>query len=326
MPQKIGEGFVLGLSPRYKCYHLGKQAAGTVVEVVLSCVNNVRLMDHANFLLYSEGKTFQFIGGRTEKSPARLAIPRTANWHIVVDRVGFQALSDSNVRTIPPKGAKPAAPLLAPGTGNAAPAAAAGSQAARPTSEADVLTRMLNELNTYKQIANTDSLTGLANRRAFDARMTQIFSDPKNLAGTALILTDIDHFKSFNDRFGHLVGDRILKSVAEAIRGSLPKAAFSARTGGEEFGIIVQVTSPDDAFDIAELARRAVESTSFTHQPGATEGSKITISLGLCMAGQSLSLEDLYIKADLALYGSKNDGRNRTSVYQDDMQDNSTPA
>lgn len=90
-------------SPNYKRYDLGQQARGTVVEVVLSCINNVRLMDETNFNLYTEGKSFKFLGGRAEKSPTRISIPQTGHWHVVIDKTGFPALSNSNVRAIPPK-------------------------------------------------------------------------------------------------------------------------------------------------------------------------------------------------------------------------------
>ena len=91
------------LSPNYKRYDLGQQPGGTIVEVVLSCINNIRLMDDANFTLYSESKNCKFIGGRTEKSPARLTIPKSGHWHVVVDKTGFQTLANSNVRALPPR-------------------------------------------------------------------------------------------------------------------------------------------------------------------------------------------------------------------------------
>jgi len=91
-------------SPNSKRYDLGQQSGGTVVEVVLSCINNIRLMDDANFALYSDSKNCKFIGGRAEKSPARLTIPKTGHWHIVVDKTGFETLANSNVRAIPPQG------------------------------------------------------------------------------------------------------------------------------------------------------------------------------------------------------------------------------
>ncbi|MEM5492089.1 DUF1883 domain-containing protein [Hoeflea sp. AS16] len=96
------------MSPNYKRYDLGQQPAGTVVEVVLSCINNIRLMDNDNFALYAESKNCRYIGGRTEKSPARLTIPRAGHWHVVVDKTGFQTLANSNVRAIPPKAIQPA--------------------------------------------------------------------------------------------------------------------------------------------------------------------------------------------------------------------------
>ena len=91
------------LIPNYKRYDLGHQIRGTVVEVVLSCINNIRLMDDDNFNLYTESKDCKFFGGRAEKSPVRLVIPKTGHWHVVVDKTGFQALANSNVRAIPPK-------------------------------------------------------------------------------------------------------------------------------------------------------------------------------------------------------------------------------
>lgn len=90
-------------SPSYKHYDLGKQPARTTVEVKLSCVNNVYLMDHENFARYAEAKSYKAMGGRTERSPARFTIPATGQWHVVVDKAGFQTLANSNVRaTLPP--------------------------------------------------------------------------------------------------------------------------------------------------------------------------------------------------------------------------------
>ena len=89
--------------PLCKRYDLEQQTAGTVVEIVLSCVNNIRLMDHANYLRYVEGEPFKSIGGRAEKSPTRMQIPASGHWHVVVDRIGFNALANSNVRTIRPQ-------------------------------------------------------------------------------------------------------------------------------------------------------------------------------------------------------------------------------
>ena len=104
--RKLQRVWTLKHSPRYKRYDLGKQPAGTIVEIVLSCMNNVRLMDHANFQRYLETKPFQSLGGRIDKSPVRFTIPVTGKWHVVVDKAGFQTLANSNVRAIPPHGLK----------------------------------------------------------------------------------------------------------------------------------------------------------------------------------------------------------------------------
>ena len=94
-------------SPRYKHYDLGQQILGTMVEVRLSCVNNVFLMDQENFARYAEAKSYKAIGGRTEKSPARLTIPANGQWHVVVDKAGFQVLANSNVRAMVPPVRRP---------------------------------------------------------------------------------------------------------------------------------------------------------------------------------------------------------------------------
>lgn len=100
--------------PLCKRYDLEQQTAGTIVEIVLSSINNVRLMDHANYLNYVEGKPYKAIGGRMEKSPTRLQIPTNGHWHVVVDRVGFNKLANSNVRAIPPRqGVNPGATAAA---------------------------------------------------------------------------------------------------------------------------------------------------------------------------------------------------------------------
>ncbi|HSX73843.1 MAG TPA: GGDEF domain-containing protein, partial [Shinella sp.] len=95
------------------------------------------------------------------------------------------------------------------------------------------------ELDEYKRIANTDSLTQLSNRRAFDDKLSAIYNSTMSRNVTALILADIDHFKKINDTYGHPVGDKILASVGSLIRANVRKDILVARTGGEEFAMIV---------------------------------------------------------------------------------------
>lgn len=285
--------------------------------MVLSCINNVRLMDHANFQRYVDSKPYKCIGGRVEKSPSRFTIPMNGQWHVVVDKIGFQTLANSNVRAIAPASSKSGG-AKSPAVSNVVKGVFV---AERPDSEAHVVTRIMQELNTYKQIANTDMLTGLANRRAFDIQLEAIFNEPKKLVRTALILNDIDNFKTFNDTYGHAIGDTVLKIVAETIRDNLPANASPARIGGEEFGIIVEGTDLEQVQKIAETTRQAVENQIFVDEETGTDCGKVTISMGICMAGKTGKMSELYQKSDLALYASKKGGRNRCTVFDESMLD-----
>lgn len=171
------------------------------------------------------------------------------------------------------------------------------------------------ELDEYKRIANTDPLTRLANRRAFDEVLSRIYDDRRESMYYALIVADIDHFKKFNDAFGHPVGDRVLGVVAAVMKSSLRKDVFVARTGGEEFAVVLQGTSLEVTTEIAERIRRAVHATPLKNQKTGMDYGPITLSLGICMATDAESAEELYNKADVALYTAKNNGRNRIQVY-----------
>jgi diguanylate cyclase len=175
------------------------------------------------------------------------------------------------------------------------------------------------ELDEYKRIANTDPLTRLANRRAFDEMLSNIYNDVRGAMYHALIVADIDHFKKFNDTYGHPVGDRVLGVVAAVMRSSLRKDVFLARTGGEEFAVILNGTSLDVTMEIAERIRRAVEATPLKNQKTGTDYGPITLSLGICMASDAESAEELYNKADVALYAAKNTGRNCFQVYKPEL-------
>lgn len=108
------------------------------------------------------------------------------------------------------------------------------------------------ELDEYKRIANTDSLTRLSNRRAFDEKLASVYDTTVGLHLSALVLLDVDNFKNINDAFGHPVGDKILASVASVIRASVRKDGFVARSGGEEFAIIMENSNQDDVQTMCE--------------------------------------------------------------------------
>ena len=176
------------------------------------------------------------------------------------------------------------------------------------------------ELDEYKRIANTDSLTQLSNRRAFDDRLSAIYNSTLSRNVTALILADIDHFKKINDTYGHPVGDKILASLGSLIRTSVRKDILVARTGGEEFAMIVEGNTEEEATALAERIRTALEHTPFKNSKTGVNYGPITISLGLCMASWAEGPGELYSKADIALYCAKNGGRNRTMAFEDGMK------
>ncbi|UVK36735.1 GGDEF domain-containing protein [Mesorhizobium sp. AR10] len=172
-----------------------------------------------------------------------------------------------------------------------------------------------SKLEEYKRLADTDPLTHIWNRRAFDKQITRIYTSNKGILFNALILADIDRFKDINDRYGHPVGDRIIQIVADIFQTSIAGDMFVARTGGEEFALIIEGASEDTTYEIAERIRALIEQTPFTSsQTGANYGT-VTVSMGICMASEAESPEDLYTKADRALYRSKVSGRNRVTKH-----------
>lgn len=158
--------------------------------------------------------------------------------------------------------------------------------------------------------ANTDPLTGLANRRSFmellDAR---IQSGPGPVPGAVLML-DIDHFKHVNDTWGHPVGDEVLKTVARIIAGNLRDEDHAGRLGGEEFAVLLNNTRLDESVKLAERIRGKIAAASTAAGSGDIQ---VTISIGLCMLdGQDA--HNVLVRADRALYQAKERGRNRVCV------------
>lgn len=154
-----------------------------------------------------------------------------------------------------------------------------------------------------KQLADHDPLTGVFNRRAFDAL------SPSELAkGDAVLFLDIDHFKQLNDRFGHTAGDRVLSTMAQAVQSVLPEGALFGRQGGEEF-IVFLPQSAGDAILHAERIRKTVADLRF---PDTHAEIAVTLSIGVATASRHASnICDLSQEADKALYVAKANGRNR---------------
>jgi diguanylate cyclase len=191
-----------------------------------------------------------------------------------------------------------------------------GKQVASALNEkSNELESVKSKLEEYKRLANTDPLTQLLNRRAFDREIAAIYNSNRGMLFKALILADIDRFKDINDRFGHPVGDKVIQGIADIFRSSVRGDMFVARTGGEEFALIVEGASEEATFGIADRIRLLIEQTPFVNMQTNTHYGSVTISMGVCMASEAEGPEDLYSKCDRALYRSKVTGRNRVTRF-----------
>lgn len=184
-----------------------------------------------------------------------------------------------------------------------------------------ILAEMSAEQNAaLKEMTTLDPLTGIPNRRAFEERFQTIAdTDPDSAIAVAMI--DIDHFKAFNDLYGHLEGDRCLTAVARALTASLRgRGDLVARLGGEEFVVLAPGATAADVATLLERLRRSVERLAIPH--AAADGgarSVVTVSIGCAVvaAGPPAARREVLERADRALYAAKRAGRNRWVVSEE---------
>jgi diguanylate cyclase (GGDEF)-like protein/PAS domain S-box-containing protein len=161
------------------------------------------------------------------------------------------------------------------------------------------------------QLAETDALTGLQNRRTFMSRVTlELERSAGSDSHAAFLLLDLDHFKSINDRWGHAAGDEALCAVAACFQSALRSADTLARMGGEEFAVMLPGTSVEEAAQIAERIRQNVADLRVENKPAL----RLTVSVGVSAWGPAKTAEDVLSAADSALYEAKRTGRNRVVV------------
>ncbi|MDN7180087.1 diguanylate cyclase [Caballeronia sp. SEWSISQ10-4 2] len=167
-----------------------------------------------------------------------------------------------------------------------------------------------------QRLTNSDGLTGLSNRRCLDDYMNAEWKRAaRDQSQLGFLMIDVDNFKSYNDTYGHVAGDDVLKLVARAIESSLNRPAdLAARFGGEEFAVVLPSTSAGGLRLLGEKIRMAVEALAVPHTGSASE--RVTISVGGVMQvpQPSEEVKQLIEAADLALYRAKRDGRNRVEV------------
>lgn len=172
--------------------------------------------------------------------------------------------------------------------------------------------KLLEVNRTLELLALEDALTGLANRRQFDLfTHAEMGRAKRSKTSFALLMIDVDHFKSFNDRYGHLVGDECLRTISAIIKESIRRPGdLAARYGGEEFAVVLPGTDYVGAFIVAETIRRAVQGLGIEHR--ASPESIVTVSIGVsaCSPKTEDTPEALIGSADRALYVAKTSGRN----------------
>ncbi|MBS0194437.1 MAG: diguanylate cyclase [Proteobacteria bacterium] len=179
-------------------------------------------------------------------------------------------------------------------------------------------TAELDTANTrLLELSYTDALTGLANRRRLLERIDKLPTDVATGTPTALVFIDVDHFKNFNDTWGHPAGDEALRVVAQTLRERAPECALVARYGGEEFACLLPGEGVETATQVAETFRQAVAERDIV-LPGTTQTRRVTISAGVASATIHAlqQTHPLLREADMALYQAKREGRNRVCVLE----------
>lgn len=173
------------------------------------------------------------------------------------------------------------------------------------------LDQIRDSLSRSEERARTDMLTGLANRRALDeflrkAQATAEWGEP-----LSVLMLDIDHFKSFNDSYGHGVGDQVLRLIAKVLRDKVRTQDLSARYGGEELMAVLPDANLAACAEIAERIRRAVAEATITRRSTGEVLPSISVSIGVAQYRTGETIADLVERCDRALYLAKGGGRNR---------------
>jgi diguanylate cyclase (GGDEF)-like protein len=268
------------------------------------------LPDNAALVLTRDGRVIAGgpIGARAALSDGRVTFGSTA----FAAKASALGIADVTVLAVEPMAAVEARALpyrkklLIAAILTLALAAGIAARLGRP------LARRFGELNDR---AETDALTGLANRRTLDERLDEELDRAKR-HGThlSLVLIDIDDFKKVNDRFGHQAGDDVLRAVAPVFAGTLRELDLAGRFGGEEFAVVLPGTTVAGARGVAEQIRKAFAQIAVSGPAG--ERVRVTASFGAAEFPSCPSIKTLIEKADVALYEAKRAGKNRVVAHE----------
>lgn len=179
----------------------------------------------------------------------------------------------------------------------------------------EVMEILQRDLESVRREALTDGLTGLSNRKAFDIEIKRAAEESRE-KGTSfsLLMIDIDHFKSFNDNFGHQIGDQVLRLVARCLTDGVKGRDIPARYGGEEFAIVLPDTPLHAAVLVGDALRKTVAGKDVINRNSGEKLSRITMSVGAAEYADSEEIRELIERADAALYIAKHNGRNQVAA------------
>ncbi len=180
------------------------------------------------------------------------------------------------------------------------------------------MSRLRDDLEAMRKEALTDSLTGIANRKLFDMELRRASNEAVESNETlSLLMIDIDHFKAFNDNYGHQVGDQVLKLLAATLSSIIKGQDTAARYGGEEFAVILPNTTLENACKLAEIIRKTINGKKVVNRTTNENLGQISVSIGVGEFLNNEAVGQLIARADAALYAAKSSGRNRV-VSSDD--------
>ncbi|HXW24592.1 MAG TPA: GGDEF domain-containing protein [Xanthobacteraceae bacterium] len=180
------------------------------------------------------------------------------------------------------------------------------------------ISQLQNNLEAVRHESLTDPLTTLANRKFFDLAIDKAMAESaKSGEPLCLLMTDIDHFKKFNDTFGHLTGDQVLRLVAQAVKQNVKGQDVAARYGGEEFAVILPRTALKQALTVADHIRRSVMGKELMKRSTGEHLGRVTISIGVAALRADDTAQSLIARADAGLYAAKRNGRNRVICEAD---------
>ena len=189
---------------------------------------------------------------------------------------------------------------------------------ARLSASKQEIVQLQHNLEEVRFESQTDPLTRLSNRKFFDQELDKAMAAAKkNNEPLALLISDVDHFKSFNDKFGHQTGDQVLRLVAVTIKQNVKGVDIAARYDGEEFVVALPNMPLPAATTVAEHIRRAVMTKELVKRSSGERLGRVTISTGIAMLRGSDTAQSLLERADACLYGAKNSGRNRVVCESD---------